>query len=147
VVARGASLAKGDAAAGGRLFRTNCSGCHAIRGEGGFSGPDLTNVASVRSLAELRKALLEPSADVAAEHWSVALRLNSGRKLAGTRLNEDSHSIQLRDSQGRLVSVLRRDVADMELVRRSAMPPFEGKLSEAEINNLLAFLTRLRGER
>jgi putative heme-binding domain-containing protein len=146
VVARGASLAKGDAAAGARLFGTNCSGCHAIRADGAFSGPDLTAIASVRSLAELRKAVLEPGAEVSSQHWSVVLKLNSGQNLSGVRLNEDTHSIQLRDSQGRLVSVLRRDVGTAELVRRSAMPSFQGKLSEAEIGDLLAFLTTLKGE-
>jgi putative heme-binding domain-containing protein len=147
VIARGASLAKGDTAAGARVFQASCSGCHTVGGAGGLSGPDLTSVASRHTLSDLRRSVLEPDADVASAYWSVALRLKSGGKLSGTRLNEDTHSIQMRDPGGRLVSVLRRDIAESELIRKSPMPAFAGKLSESEIENLLAYLTTLRGDR
>jgi putative heme-binding domain-containing protein len=144
VIARGASLAKGDTSAGAGVFRANCSGCHTVAGEGGFDGPDLTSVASRHSLSDLRRAILEPHADVASPYWSVAVRLKSGGKVMGTRLNEDSHSVQMRSADGRLVSVLKRDIAESELIRKSPMPAFTGKLSEAEIGNLLAYLTTLK---
>jgi hypothetical protein len=75
----------------------------------------------------------------------VEVRLKSGGKVMGTRLNEDSHSVQMRSADGRLVSVLKRDIAESELIRKSPMPAFTGKLSEAEIGNLLAYLTTLKG--
>jgi putative heme-binding domain-containing protein len=146
-VQRGSALVKGNAVEGGRVFKASCSGCHAVSGQGALIGPDLTGIGARRSVAELRKALLEPDADVPAEHWSVAIRTKSGQKLAGVRLNEDTHSIQLRDAQGRLTSVLRSEVAEAELMRRSPMPSFASKLPEEQINNVLAYLTTLRGDR
>jgi mono/diheme cytochrome c family protein len=52
----------GDARAGETLFfdRGGCSGCHTIRGRGGFLGPDLSNIGDSRRVSELRDALLNP---------------------------------------------------------------------------------------
>lgn len=143
-VQRGATLVNGNAAEGERMFQASCSGCHAVAGKGGLSGPDLTGIGLRRSVTELRKALLEPDADVAAEHWSMAIRTTSGEKLTGVRLNEDTHSIQLRDARGRLTSVRRSDIAEAQLLRRSAMPSFASKLSEVQISDVLSYLTSLR---
>jgi cytochrome c oxidase cbb3-type subunit III len=146
-VQRGSELVKGNAAEGAHLFQASCLGCHAVAGQGGFTGPDLTGVGLRRSVTELRKALIEPDAEVAAEHWSLAIRTHSGQKLTGVRLNEDTHSIQLRDNQGRLTSVRRSDVAEAQILRRSPMPSFASKLSEDQMRDLLSYLTSLRGDR
>lgn len=146
VIARGPAQFKGDAQAGALVFATHCSGCHTVAGRGGLVGPELTEVGSRRSYAEMRKSLLDPHADVASEFWSVAIRMTSGQTLRGIRLNEDTHSLQMRDERGRLVSVLKREVAESELIRRSHMPAFAGKLSEAQINDVLVYLTQLKGE-
>jgi putative heme-binding domain-containing protein len=115
-----------------------------VDGAGGFMAPDLTAIGSRRSAADLRKALREPDAHVASEYWSVAIRTTSGQTLRGVRLNEDTHSYQLRDERGRLLSILKRDVADAELVRRSPMTAVTRNLSDAQIDNLVAWLVTLR---
>ena len=83
-------------------------GCHAVRGEGGLTGPDLTSVGSTRSYAELLKSVTDPDAEVPSEYWSVDCENGAGQNLRGIRLNEDTHSLQLRDEKGRLVSLLKR---------------------------------------
>src|ERR1700730_14694712 len=47
--------APGDASAGERFFfgNGNCGECHAVRGRGGWIGPDLSDVGSRRSLTEI----------------------------------------------------------------------------------------------
>ena len=54
----------GDAAAGERFFagNGNCSGCHMVRGKGGIVGPDLSNLARERKLAQIEQALNNPGA-------------------------------------------------------------------------------------
>ncbi len=42
-----------------------CNACHMIGGEGGDAGPDLTKIGASRDRAYLRRALLEPNADIA----------------------------------------------------------------------------------
>ena len=61
------SMGPGDAKAGEELFygKAGCSSCHTIRGRGGYPGPDLTNIARVRSFRQLRQSLLDPDAQIA----------------------------------------------------------------------------------
>src|SRR6266576_3896417 len=56
------SSVPGDIHAGGELFsgKAGCSGCHSIRGRGGFLGPDLSNIGRTRSFPQLRESLLDP---------------------------------------------------------------------------------------
>src|SRR5947207_8944647 len=59
-----------DTARGRKLFREKgCIGCHLVRGEGGFKGPDLSTIGSQRSVEHLRQAILEPDAKVLRNHW------------------------------------------------------------------------------
>ena len=80
------------------------------------------------------------------DYWTVAVKTATGQELRGIRLNEDTHSLQLRDGKGRLVSVLKKNISAMELIRRSPMPSFQGKLSDAQISDVIAYLIRVRGE-
>jgi putative heme-binding domain-containing protein len=144
-LARGVTSSKGDPQAGAAVFRANCSGCHAVAGEGGLNGPDLTGVGGRRSSAELLHSITQPDADVAAEYWSVIAKTAGGETVRGVRLNEDTASVQLRDTQGRLRSLRKQDLTSLELVRRSPMPSFQGKLSEARIADVVAWLMSQKG--
>jgi cytochrome c oxidase cbb3-type subunit 3 len=139
-IARSAAQVTGDAKAGAAIFESQCAGCHG--GAGSMTGPDLTAIGTRMPEAELRRALVEPSASVASTYWSVELKTSGGQAVRGTRLNEDTSSIQLRDPQGRLRSVLKRDIADIKLLRDSTMPSFAGKLTDKQMSDLIAFLVR-----
>ena len=145
-IVHGAAQSKGDAEAGAVVFRANCSGCHAVRGEGGLIGPDLTAVGSRRSYAELLQSVIDPDADVPSQYWRVNVKTSTGQNLSGIRLNEDTHSLQLRDEKGRLISLLKRNIATTELIRQSPMPSFKDKLTDAQIANVIAYLISVRGE-
>jgi putative heme-binding domain-containing protein len=139
-IARGASQAKGDAQAGAAVFRANCSGCHMANGEGGLRGPDLTGVGRRSSAAEIRESIANPDAVVPSEYWSVAATTASGATVRGIRLNEDTFSLQVRDEKGRLVSLLKRDLKNFEVIRRSPMPSFAGKLTGTQMDDVIAWL-------
>jgi len=143
-IAHGASQVRGEPQAGAAIFRANCSRCHAAAGEGGLSGPDLTTIGARRSNAELRESISDPDAQVASEYWSVAATTSTGRKVRGVRLNEDTFSFQVREENGRLLSLLKRDLKDLEVNRRSPMPSFKGKLSETQMDDVIAWLVSLR---
>lgn len=142
-IAHGASQIKGDPQAGAAIFRANCSRCHAAAGEGGLSGPDLTAIGTKRSSAELRESLTNPDAVVASEYWSVAATTSTGRTIRGIRLNEDTFSYQIRDENGHLLSLQKRNLKDVELIRRSPMPSFAGKLSDTQMDDVIAWLISL----
>ena len=140
---RNSKALSGNPAAGSAVFRKQCLGCHRIGTEGGFTGPELAGVGSRKSVLELRESILHPSDNVAPEYWRVNIRTSKGQTITGTRLNEDTYSIQIRGPQGRLQSFLRSEIGQVEWVRTSPMPTLQ--LSAEEIDNLLAYVSALPG--
>jgi putative heme-binding domain-containing protein len=142
-IAHGATQIKGDPQAGAAIFRANCTRCHTAAGEGGLSGPDLTTIGARRSSAELHESISDPDAQVASEYWSVVVTTSTGRTVRGVRLNEDTFSFQIREENGHLLSLPKRDLKNVELIRRSPMPSFKGKLSNAQMDDVIAWLISL----
>ena len=137
----------GDAAHGAELYRGKgaCAGCHSIHGEGGVAGPDLSGIGESRSAAYLRESLVNPGAAVPEDYLLVTVVPNNGERVTGVRVNEDSFSIQIRDSTGRPYSFWKKDLAQVDKQRgKSPMPSYQGRLSEAELTDLVAYLATLK---
>lgn len=144
-IGKAAEQAKGDAAKGAQVFtNAGCRRCHTIGTPGGFTGPDLSEIGSRRSLAELESSILDPNADVDPDYWSLHARTKSGESISGIRLNEDMTSFQIREQSGRLRSLWKTELAGYEIVRVSPMPSFKGKLNAGDLENLIAYLASLR---
>ncbi|MBT5110769.1 MAG: c-type cytochrome [Rhodospirillaceae bacterium] len=47
------------------MTKFTCGACHMINGEGGDAGPNLTKIGAMRERPYLRRALLDPNADIA----------------------------------------------------------------------------------
>jgi cytochrome c oxidase cbb3-type subunit III len=146
-IGKAAEQAKGDPAKGAQVFNANgCAHCHTIGTAGGFVGPDLSEIGSHRSLAQLESSILDPDADVASDYWSLRARTKTGQTIAGVRLNEDMTSFQIREASGRLRSVWKTDLASYDIVRASPMPSFKGKITDGDLENLIAYLASLRAQ-
>jgi putative heme-binding domain-containing protein len=156
-----AGAASGDARGAGIYRRSGCARCHAIGGQGGALGPDLSDVGRRRVPDYLRRALLDPEADIADSfsqyRWVIAIPDNfvqvraitrDGREIRGARINEDPFSIQMRDSNGRLYSFWKDELKELRHDwGKSPMPGFKDKLSPAELDDLVSYLSSLRGAR
>ena len=139
-IGRANVAAKGNAASGAKLFASaGCVKCHS-----GAGAPDLSEVGARRSLAELQRSILDPNAEVSTDYWRLNARTKKGEQIGGIRTNEDTFSFQYRQGT-RLRSVLKEDLQSHELVRTSAMPPYKGKLTAAELDDLVAWLAAQRG--
>ena len=144
-IATAAGQAPGDAAKGARLYASNgCGNCHTNGNGGGFTGPDLSEIGSHRSLPQIQSSIVDPNAEVAPEYWSVTAKTKAGQSITGTRMNEDMDSIQIRERQGKLHTVLKADLAGFEIVRTSPMPSFKAKLNATELQDVVAYLASLR---
>jgi cytochrome c oxidase cbb3-type subunit III len=140
----------GDPNKGRVIYQTNggCAVCHIVQGEGGSLGPDLTQVGSRRSSAYLHEALVDPGAAAPDGYLVVSVTTKDGRKVRGVRANEDSFTIQLRDASNRFHSFRKREIADLRKeVGISTMPSYKTTLTDAEIDDLVAYLASLRGEK
>ena len=149
-------------ARGERVYRSaGCAACHTIGSEGGVLGPDLSNIGARRRSDYLRRALLDPEADIpegfGQYRWyivipdnflQVRLTDNDGRQFTGARVNEDSFSIQVRDASGRIHSFWKAELKELHKEwGKSPMPSYRDKLSAPEIDELVEYLSGLRGAR
>jgi cytochrome c oxidase cbb3-type subunit III len=140
--------AAGDSAAGKAVYRSKgCAQCHVAEGQGGRLGPDLSEIGLRRSLKFLRESLTDPNAFVAEDYRTVTVvPSQGGEAVTGVLLNEDDYSVQLRDSRENLRSFLKSNLKDVRRESRSLMPSYQSTLSDAEIENLVAYLSSLRGK-
>ena len=69
-----------------------------------------------------------------------------GKVVEGMRIDEDSFTIQLRESGGRMRSIQKFGVQKIEPEPgKSFMPSYKEKLSATQINDLVAYLSSLGG--
>ena len=143
----GAPFKIGDARRGQAIYdgKGGCATCHRVNGKGSRTAPDLSDIGSVRQAAAIQRSLVAPNAAMLPINRSVRIVTTDGRTIRGRRINEDTFTVQLIDQQERLVSLDKSDIREYEIGKTSDMPSFSGRLSDAEIADLLAYLVSLKG--
>ena len=148
----------GDAAAGKQVYESSgCANCHTIAGEGGDVGPELTTVGQSRGPNYLRNTILYPGTDLPQSHiflesggqlefLFVHVITKDGHSVEGTRVAEDSFHIVVEDAQGIFHSFRKDQLRELKKEPgKSTMPSFKGKLSDTQVNDLVAYLASLKG--
>ncbi len=133
----------GNVEHGSALFKENgCAVCHAT----GY-GPDLSEIGAVRSADFLRRTILDPATSVQDGFAFVQVHPREGPAVSGIRVNEDTFTIQLRDPSGAFHSFRKQDLGDIQKdFTKSPMPSYRDKLSDTEIDDLVAWLSSLKGK-
>ena len=135
----------GNVANGARILAANCATCHRVNGTGGRLGPDLSRIAANQSNQVLTRAIRDASASLASGYETVTLVTRDGQQIRGTRKGEDAFSIQIMDTGERLQGYLKANLREVIRDKKSLMPDFgPDRLSDADLNDLLAFLGTLR---
>jgi len=138
----------GDAARGERLYEARgCSACHIVAGRGEGFGPELTDIGARRNASHLRQTLLNPASSLPEGFLYLAATTSTGQTLRGVRVNEDSFTIQIKDTNGRFHSFRKTDLKEIRRLKgETPMPSFEKSLSASELDDLTAYLASLRGK-
>jgi putative heme-binding domain-containing protein len=138
----------GSAIRGKALFenQARCSACHRIRGQGGRSGPDLTEAGLNLRAIEIETAILEPGAGDFFRAQPIRIVPKSGPAVTGLLLNQDSYTLQIQDDQGNLRSFRRSELAECAPVN-SPMPSYKGKLNAQELADIIAYVSAQVGPR
>ncbi len=136
----------GNPAAGKAIFdgAGKCLSCHQAGASGSILGPDLSNVGAQLSPDSLRQWLLNPPQKVEPQNRLYEIVTRSGKTIRGKLLNQGPFSLQMLDSSGQLVALSRSQVQDGHFVDPPPMPSYQGKLSSARIDDLVAYLASLR---
>jgi putative heme-binding domain-containing protein len=137
----------GDPTAGKAIYwgaKAGCSNCHAVRGQGGSMGPDLSNIGGSRPLAVIREAIVEPAKDLYyLGNEAATVELKNGQTLQGVAKNRSNYSLQLIDTKGTLHLIEMRNVKKLTVSDTTPMPTdFAKRLSRAELRDLLAYLAQ-----
>ena len=137
--------APGNVDAGRHLFwgSTGCSSCHAIRGQGGALGPDLTDIGVVRRVEQLKESIVNPNARIVDGFHIVEATKKDGQTIKGVAKLDTNYSLRLLDGTGRLHFLDKRDLANVVAAKESFMPGnYAQALTEDQMRDLLAFLSR-----
>jgi putative heme-binding domain-containing protein len=137
----------GDADQGKVVFegKGECARCHRINGKGPRVAPDLSDIGAVRTPDALQRTILDPDAEMRYVNRTVRAVTRDGKVITGRRMNEDTYTVQLIDEQERLVSLVKANLREYGIVRRTAMPSYRDKLAANEVADLLAYLLSLKG--
>jgi putative heme-binding domain-containing protein len=138
--------AKTDAALGAQVFTKSCAICHQVGGQGAKIGPQLDGV-GVRGLDRLLEDVLDPNRNVDQAFRLTTLTLKNGQIVSGLLLKEEGAVLVLSDAQGKEVRVQKDAVDERSTSQVSPMPGnFVDQVSEADFNNLLAYLLTLQSK-
>jgi len=120
-----------------------CLQCHRFGGEGGATGPDLTNVAGRFSVKDLAEAMIEPSKVISDQYRTHNVETAKGQILVGRLIeNKDSVTV-LTDAidPNKSVEIARDDIVEIAPSKVSFMPNnLLNTLSEEEALDLIAYL-------
>jgi putative heme-binding domain-containing protein len=123
-----------------------CLTCHRISGRGIRTAPDLSDIGAQRTPAALQRSLIDPTSAMLPINRPVRLVTRDGRTISGRRLNEDTFTVQLVDSEERLVSFNKADLREYTVAKTSTMPSAAKTLTPDEIADVVAYLLTLKGQ-
>lgn len=141
------AVGSGDANRGRAIFESKggCTACHRVNGHGSRVGPDLSEVGAIRGAEYLEHSILNPEESILPEHRTVRVVTKQGTVFTGRRLNEDTHTIQMIDTEERLHSFSKSDLREFTLLTTTNMPSYKGKLSASELADVVTYLLSLKG--
>ena len=141
-----APIYEGVQAAGKALFDApgGCISCHRVGARGAFYGPNLTTVGSRISPAGFRILLNTPPEKIHPENRLYEIALRNGKTVRGKLLNQDPYSVQLLDTDGKLVAFQRTNIRSAQFTDPPQMPSYKDKLTSNQIADLVAYLTSLQ---
>lgn len=139
----------GNVTKGAAIYRQRgCGTCHVTAGEGRAFGPDLTAIGAQRGAAHLRQSIVAPAEAVPEGHVVVTATPKGSAAVRGVRVSEDVFWVHVRDASGRLHTFRKADLADLQReVGASLMPSYASVLTPSDLDDLVAYLASLKGQR
>jgi putative heme-binding domain-containing protein len=130
---------------GERAFAAaRCVVCHRVGGEGGATGPDLTQVAGRFGVRELAEALVEPSKVVSDQYKASIVRTLDEKTFVGKIVNDADGKYTIvvdPEDSTKVVEVKKADVDSIKPSNVSLMPDkLLNSLNENEVLDMLAYM-------
>lgn len=137
----------GDAQNGAQVFRRaelGCVACHAVKGEGGNIGPDLSALGAAQPVDFIVGAILEPQKEIKEGYISVSITTKDGGERQGYLVREDARELVLRDVLENREVRIARDGVKEKRGNGSVMPEgLVNTLTRDELRDLVRYLSEL----
>jgi putative heme-binding domain-containing protein len=135
VISRGS----GSADRGKTIYTARCAACHAMFGDGGKIGPDLTGF-DRRDADALLLSIVDPNAFIREEFTQFRVRTKRGQTLVGLITERGPGQLTIADAGQKTVVAL-EDVKDEQALATSMMPEdLLAGLSNQELRDLFKFM-------
>jgi putative heme-binding domain-containing protein len=136
---------KPDFVRGRDMFAASlCIQCHTFKGEGGVSGPDLTQTGTRFSTKDILEAIIEPSLTISDQYGATVFVLKDGTTVLGRLIREDATKYYIAQNPfaPQVVRELAKEtVARTRLSEVSPMVPgLINRLNREELNDLVNYL-------
>ena len=121
-----------------------CISCHAMRGEGGSIGPDLTQLGTRFSPKDMLESIIEPDKVVSDQYAATVFTMKDGSSFLGRLTNENDNSYII--SQNPFTPEVTREIPRNKVVSTKysyisiMYPGLINSLNEDELKDLLAYL-------
>lgn len=138
-------LEDGDVGVGRELFygKALCSTCHAIAGNGGNFGPDLTNIGEIRSQHDILEAIVYPAASFAREYETSKV-VTDAATYTGIVTEQLPETLVLASGPGVISRIPSSEIKRIEQQDLSLMPRgLQKQLTLAELGDLMTYLKSL----
>ena len=130
---------------GEKMYKAaRCVVCHRFGGDGGATGPDLTQLAGRFNLKDLTDAIVDPSKVISDQYKASVIETKAGKVITGRIVSESKDSITIvvdPENATKTVEVKKADIETNQPSKVSLMPKDLLKtLNEDEVRDLLAYL-------
>ena len=121
-----------------------CVVCHRFGGDGGATGPDLSQVAGRFGLKEMAEAIVEPSKVISDQYAAHVIVPVAGKQIIGKIVNEANGKLTVvtdPEDSSKVVEIKVADIEERRVSKVSLMPEkLLNGLNENEVLDLLAYM-------
>jgi putative heme-binding domain-containing protein len=134
----------GDAVRGKEVFKTLCSNCHVVKGDGVNFGPELSEIGDKLSREALYTSVLFPDQGISFGFEGYRLQLNDGSTAVGKIASETAEKVDLQYMSTQQ-TVAKENIVSRVKLESSLMPSsLQASMSEQELIDLVEYLASLK---
>ncbi len=136
---------KGDAARGLNVYKTNCSVCHQVNGEGQDFGPKLSEIGSKLGKDGQYLAIIYPDAGISFGFEGYEVKFKDGSTMTGIVSSKTETDLQMKFPGGLVQNYKTADVASIKKIDSSMMPTgLQEAMTTPELVDLVEYLSTLK---
>jgi len=114
--------------------------CHSLDGQGALIGPQLDGIGG-RGVDRVMEDVLDPNRNVDRAFRTTLLIMNDGDVQSGLYRRDEGEMVIIAQSNGKEMSVPRKDIKERRTSETSLMPDnFGDAIPKEDLNDLIAFL-------